>query len=85
MNSATGSSADIHRGVQISIFGTGFSTSGQVVYVRTRSTTSALTPSFQSAGQIDVVLPATTGTGEAYVYVTAGTLLTNLQAVTIHP
>lgn len=85
VNSATGSSADIHPGVQISIFGTGFATSGQVVYVRTRSTIAALTPSSQSAGEIDVVLPTTTGTGEAYVYVTAGTVLTNLQAVTINP
>jgi len=33
----------------------------------------------------DVFLPTTTGTGEAYVYVTAGAVLTNLQAVTINP
>jgi hypothetical protein len=59
--------------------------SGQVVYVRTRSTISALTPSYESAGEIDVFLPTTTGTGEAYVYVTAGAVLTNLQAVTINP
>ena len=38
-----------------------------------------------SAGEIDVFLPTTTGTGEAYVYVTAGAVLTNLQAVTINP
>jgi len=37
------------------------------------------------AGEIDVFLPTTTGTGEAYVYVTAGAVLTNLQAVTINP
>jgi hypothetical protein len=85
VNSATGSSADIHPGVQISIFGTGFSTSGQLVYVRTRSTISELTPSLQSAGEIDVVLPGTIGTGEAYVYVTAGAVVSNLQAVTINP
>lgn len=52
---------------------------------RTRSTISALTPSYESAGEIDVFLPTTTGTGEAYVYVTAGAVLTNLQAVTINP
>jgi hypothetical protein len=44
-----------------------------------------LTPSYESAGEIDVFLPTTTGTGEAYVYVTAGAVLTNLQAVTINP
>ncbi len=77
--------SDIHPGTWVSIFGTNFASSGQLVYVRTRSNIVAVSPSYESATQINFQMPTNSGTGEAYVYVTLGSSLSNLQAVTINP
>jgi len=85
VNASDYEASDIHPSTWISIFGTGFASSGQTVYVRTRSTIDAIAPSYESATQINAQLPSTTGTGEAYVYVALGDAISNLQGVTIQP
>ena len=85
VNASDYTTTNIHPSTWISIFGANFASSGQLVYIRTRSSVSAVTPSYQSATQINAQVPTTAGTGEAYVYVTSGLVLTNLQAITINP
>ena len=85
VNAANNRADDIHPGNNITIFGSGFATSGQTVFVRTRSASASIVPSRQSSSQIDAQLPTFIGTGEAYIYVASGDSPSNLSTVTIRP
>jgi hypothetical protein len=85
VNASNYSAYDIHPNTAIAIFGANFWGSGQVVYIRTRSNISAVTPMYQSASQINAQVPWDSGTGEAYVYVMQGSAITNVIPITINP
>ncbi len=87
---AGGTPQDLHVGAKVVIAGAGFAAAGNRVHIRSRSMAVALdqgSPLLVSESSTSIVLqlPKDIGTGEGFVYVETGGVLSNLQPVTLNP